>query len=149
MKHISHQVIIFLVCWFGACSSILAAEIKGLGDIYATSIPAEIRRNFNEYVYARETYPDFDREHVIVDGEKYSYIFTKKFFVIGLVPNNHFGGVWAIIAVEGETRCTFQLWLYDIEDDVYELRFVDEVPGHFDKQFLEKTHAPAYSKYWL
>ena len=149
MKYINNPVILFLVCWFSTHPPILAAEIRGLEGIYATPIPSEIRRNFNEYVYARENYPDFDDEHAIVDGAKFIHIYTKKFLVIGLAPNNHFGGVWAIIAVEGETRPAFQLWLYDIGGGEYELRSVDEVPGHFDKQFLEKCHTPIFSKYWL
>lgn len=149
MKYTIRSVILVLVCWVSTCSSILATEVKGLEEIYATPIPAEIRRNFNEYVYAREKYPGFVSGHVIVDAAKYVHIYTKKFLVIGIVPNNHFGGVWAIIAVEGETRHAFQLWLYDIGDDEYELRSVDEFPGHFDKQFLEEYHTPLFSKYWL
>lgn len=135
-------IIIFLI---GLCvfqSLLFAGEVNSLREIYDTPIPAEIRRNFNEYLQDRVC------EHGVVDGEKFIDIYGKKFLVISVAPNS-FGGVWAIIAVEGETKHAYLLWLYDIDDKVYDLRLVDTIRGNFDKQFVQEFHSPAYSKFWM
>lgn len=140
-KSCSCSIIIFLISLCISQSSLFASEVNGLREIYATPIPAEIRRNFNEYLQNQEC------EHGVVDGEKFIDIYSKKFLVIAVAPNC-FGGVWAIIAVEGQTQHAFLLWLYDIDDEVYDLRLIDTIRGHFDKRFVEKFYAPAYSKFW-
>lgn len=145
MKYISRHIIL-IFGWFLLCAPTFAAEFKGLNEIYNTPIPAEIRRNFDEYIHIRKNCPEC--EQIVVDGEKFIDIYGKKFFVIGLEPNS-FGGVWAMIAVEGDTRNAFRLWLYNIEDGVYDLRSVEKVSGRFDQELIEDLRAPAYSKCWL
>lgn len=148
IKRVSYTIILFLLGGFIFCPPILADQISGLTEIYNTPIPAEIRRNFDEYLQNREYYLDSECEHGFIDGEKFIDIYPKKFLVIGLEPNS-FGGVWAIIAAEDEMRHAFRLWLYDIDDGVYDLRSIIEIPGHFDEQFVEKLSTAVYSKFWL
>ena len=142
MKLIAYTIVLLLGALFILCPTILASQVSGLSEIYDTPIPAEIRRNFNEYLQ------NLEYGHGFINGEKFIDIYTKKFLVIGLEPNS-FGGVWAIIAVEGQTQRAFLLWLYDIDNGVYDLRVVDAIPGHFNKQFAVKLYSPAYSRFWL
>lgn len=148
MKHIGYSIVLFLVALFVFYSTILASQVGGLNEIYNTPIPNEIRRNFNEYLQNREYYLDFECEHGFINSENFIDIYTKKFLVIAVEPNS-FGGVWAVIAVEGETGHALRLWLYDIGGGMYDLRSITEVSGCFDKQFAEKLHTPPYSKFWL
>ncbi len=147
-KNIRHSIISFLVGLFVFCPSIAAGEVNGLKEIYDTPIPAEIRRNFNNYIHMLNTSLKLERGKETIDGEKFRDIYAKKFLVIGLTPNS-FGGVWATIAVEGQTRRVFSLWLYNTEAGTYDLRSISGIPGNFDGQFMERLHSQAYSKFWL
>ena len=129
-----------------ACSAAFAAEVRGLQDIYATPIPAEIRRNFDRTIHIHQTCPEC---HVAaLDGEKFFNIYSKKFLVVGVTPNS-FGGVWAIIAVEGEPTNAFRLWLYDIGQDEYELRSMEKLPKSLRKELIQQLSSEAYQHYWL
>lgn len=146
MKY-SHRIItLFVVGSFVFGALVFAEEIHGLNEIYNTPIPAEIRRNFDEYIYVRETCPEC--EQGVLDGEKFVDIYTKKFIVVGLYPNS-FGGVWAVIAVKGGPLRAFRLWLYDVNPDVYDLRSVTELKGSFDKNAMHELHSSGYSHFWL
>lgn len=146
MKY-SYRVITLLIAGcFVSGALVFAEEIHGLNEIYNTPIPAEIRRNFDEYIYVRETCPEC--EQGVLDGEKFVDIYTKKFIVVGLYPNS-FGGVWALIAVEGDTSRAFRLWLYDINPDEYDLRSVTELKGSFDVEGMGKLCSSSYSYFWL
>lgn len=146
MKYSHYITTLFVAGCFVFGALVFAEEIHGLKEIYNTPIPAEIRRNFNEYIYVRETCPEC--EQGVLDGEKFVDIYTKKFIVVGLYPNS-FGGVWAFIAVEDDTSRTFRLWLYDINPDEYDLRSVTELKGSFDKNAMYKLYSSEYSHFWL
>lgn len=115
-------------------------------EIYETSIPSQIRKNFDQAIQTHSTCPKCVLE--ILDGDKYVDIYTKKFLVIGLLPNE-FGGFWAVIAVEGESRNAFLLWLYDIGDEEYDLRSVEELPESLDEELVRQLWDPAQRPYWL
>ena len=148
VKKIGYSITVFLAVVFIFNPVIFASQVGGLSEIYDTSIPSEIRRNFNKYLQDRENYIDSEGEHGFINGEKFRDIYAKEFLVIGVEPNS-FGGVWSVIAVKGEMRHAFRLWLYDIGTRTYDLRSIEEVPGCFDKQFIEKLCSPAYSNFWL
>lgn len=146
MKY-SHRIItLFVVGSFVFGALVFAEEIKGLEEIYDTPIPAEIRRNFDEYIHVRETCPECVQ--LVLDGEEFVDIYAKKFIVIGFYPNS-FGGVWAVIAVEGDSLRAFRLWMYDINPNVYDLRSVTELKGSFDVEGMEKLCSSSYSYFWL
>lgn len=140
--------ILLLVSGLIFCVTILAAEVKGLDKIYETPIPIEIRRNFDEYLQNLEYCRDSECGFGFIDSRKFINIYTKKFIVIG-VELNGFGGLWAIIAVEGEAKHVFRLWLYDTDKGVYDLRSIEEISGYFGKHFMKTVTAPEYSKYWF
>jgi len=144
--YIYNNIILLLFGLLIFCPLVFAGGVSRLSEIYDTPVPAEIRRNFDEYIHARETCPEC--EQGVINGEKFINIYTKKFLVIGLEPNS-FGGVWAIIAVEGELRQVFRLWLYDIGHDAYDLRSVAELTGSFDEEFADELCGPEYSHFWL
>ena len=146
MDHIYYRIVLFLVMLFVFCPLVFSGEVEGLSEIYNTPIPDEIRRNFDEYIHVHEVYPE--AEQLVLDGEKFLDIYTKKFIVIGLEPNS-FGGVWAVIAVEGEPWKAFKLWLYDVECDVYDLRSITELAGSFNEDTMQELDSPAYSHFWL
>lgn len=146
MDYIYHRIILFLVGLLVFCPLIFADGVSGLSEIYDTPIPAEIRKNYDKYIHVHETCPEC--EQGVVDGEKFIDIYTKKFLVIGLEPNS-FGGVWAVIAVEGKPWKAFRLWLYDIGHGVYDLRSIAELSGTFDEDLMQKLCDPAYRHFWL
>jgi len=84
----------------------------------------------------------------VLDGEKFLDVYTKKFLVLGLEPHG-FGGVWAIIAVEGEPGNVFRLWLYDINDNEYDLRSIEELPGALEEELVRQIQNLEYRHYWL
>ena len=146
MRYLYRIITLFVAGCFVFGPLVFADEIGGLEEIYDTPIPAEIRRNFDEYIHVRETCPECVQG--VLDGEEFVDIYTKEFLVIGFYPNS-FGGVWAIIAVEGKLRQVFRLWLYDIGDDVYDLRSVAELTGSFDEKFAGELGGTEYSHFWL
>lgn len=146
MKYLYCIITLFVAGCFVFGALVFAEEIKGLEEIYDTSIPTEIRRNFDEYIHVRETCPGC--EQGVLDGEKFVDIYAKKFIVIGLYPNS-FGGIWALIAVEGDTSQAFRLWLYDINPDEYDLRSVTELKGSFDEKAMHELCSSGYSHFWL
>ena len=84
----------------------------------------------------------------VLDGEKFLGVYAKKFLVLGLEPHG-FGGVWAIIAVEGEPGNVFRLWLYDINDNEYDLRSIEELPGALEEELVRQIQNLEYRHYWL
>ena len=146
MKY-SYKIIIVLIFEaFIFCSLISADQIAGLSEIYATPIPVEIRRNFDEYVHLQNACPNCERG--VINGEEFIDVYAKKFIVINLEPND-FGGVWAVIAVKGEQWQAFQLWLYNIRQGVYDLRGISRLDGFFDEEFIEKLCNLEYINFWL
>ena len=125
---------------------LFADEINGLEEIYDTIIPIEIRRNFDEYIDVRETCPEC--EQGVLDGEDFIDIYSKKFIIVGFGPHD-FGGFWVAIAVEGDLSRAFQLWLYDINTNEYDLRSVAELSGSFDEEAVQELYGPDYSHLWL
>jgi hypothetical protein len=146
MRYLRCIVVLFVAGCFVFGPLIFADEINGLEEIYDTPIPSEIRRNFDEYIHVRETCPEC--EQGVLDGEEFVDIYTKKFIVIGFYPNG-FGGVWAVIAVEGVPLRAFRLWLYDINPDEYDLRSVAELKGSFEEDAMRQLCSSAYSHFWL
>lgn len=141
-----YRKLLFPVALLIFCSSAFADEVRGLQEIYATPIPAEIRRNFDHTIHIHDTCPEC---HLgVLDGEKFIDLYTKKFLVIGLSPNS-FGGVWAVIAVEGEPRNAFRLWLYDIGDDEYDVRSIEALPESLEEELIRQLWSPEYRHYWL
>jgi|GEM_PF-2233910 len=125
---------------------VFAEEIPWLRDVYDTAVPAEIRRNFDEYIHGRETCPECMQS--VLDGEKFVDIYTKKFIAISFYPNS-FGGVWAVIAVEGDPLRAFRLWLYEISPNVYDFRSITELKGYFDENTLHELHGLDFNHFWL
>ena len=68
--------------------------------------------------------------------------------MLGLEPHG-FGGVWAIVAVEGEPRNAFRLWLYDIGEAEYDLRSIEELPGALEEELVRQIQGLEYRHYWL
>ena len=129
-----------------ACPFVEADGVRGLQEIYATPIPSEIRRNFDEAVHIHATCPEC--RWSVLDGEKFLPLYSKKFLVIGVSPNS-FGGAWAVIAVEGEPRDAFRLWLYDISENEYELRSIEALPESLEERRIRQLWSPTYRRYWL
>lgn len=146
MKYLYCIITLFVAGCFVFGALVFAEEIKGLEEIYDTSIPSEIRRNFDEYIHVRETCPEC--EQGVLDGEKFVDIYAKKFIVIGFYPNS-FGGIWAVIAVENDPSRAFRLWLYDINPNVYDLRSVTELKGSFDENAMHELCSSGYNHFWL
>jgi hypothetical protein len=128
------------------CPSVLADGVQGLQEIYETSIPGAIRRNFDQTIHTHRTCPECPLG--VLDGERFLDLYTKKFLVIGLSPNS-FGGVWAIIAVEDEPKNAFRLWLYDIGDDEYDLRSIEQLADSLEEELIRQLRSPPYRHYWL
>ena len=126
--------------------SAFADGVEELQEIYETPIPGAIRRNFDQTIYAHRTCPEC---HLgVLDGERFLDLYTKKFLVIGLSPNS-FGGVWAVIAVEGEPKHAFRLWLYDIGAGEYDLRSIEELSDSLEEELIHQLQSPQHRHYWL
>ena len=143
---VHHRILLSLTAWIVFCPLAFADGVQGLEEIYETPIPAQVRKNFARIIETRKTSPECTLG--VLDGDKYIDIYTKKFIVLGLSPNS-FGGFWTIIAVEGEPRKAFRLWLYDVGDDEYDLRSVEELPERLDEKLIRQLWSPAYRRYWL
>ncbi len=141
-----YRILTFLVVWLVFCSTAFSIRVGGLQEIYETPIPAEIRRNFNRILQIRTASPEATL--TVLNGEKFLDIYAKKFLVVGMEPNE-FGGVWAVIAIEGNLKDAFLLWLYDVDRDEYDLRNVEKLPDHLEEELVRKLRDPAYRKYWL
>ncbi len=126
--------------------SAFAEKVRRLQEIYETPIPSAIRRNFDHTLRIHDTCSECQLG--VLDGEKFLDLYDKKFLVVGLSPNS-FGGVWAVIAVEGKPRSAFQLWLYDIGEDEYDLRSIEELPGAVEEELIHQLESPEYRQYWL
>lgn len=146
MRYLYYIITLLVAGCFVFGPLVFADEISGLEEIYDTTIPLEIRRNFDEYIHVRETCPEC--EQGVLDGEEFVDIYTKNFLVIGFYPNS-FGGVWAVIAVEDDPLRAFRLWLYDINPNVYDLRSVAELTGSFDEDGIKELCSTSYSHFWL
>ena len=135
-----------LVALFVFCPSAFADGVRGLQEIYETPIPSAIRRNFDQTIHTHRTCPEC---HLgVLDGERFLDLYTKKFLVIGLSPNS-FGGVWAIIAVEGEPKNALRLWLYDVGDGEYDLRSIEELSDSLEEELIRQLQSPQHRHYWL
>ena len=141
-----YRVLLFLTAWFVFCPPASGDWAPTLKEIYETPIPAQIRRNFNQVVETRNTCPDCVLG--VFDGEKFMDVYPRKFIVLSLTPNS-FGGVWAFIAVQGERKDTYRLWLYDIDDNEYDLRSIEELPSSMDEEFVGDLEKPAHRPYWI
>ncbi len=135
---------VFIVCLF-SCSVAFSEVIEGLSEIYRTPIPSEVRRNFDECIQIYSPHPKYER--IVVDGDKFTDIYAKKFMVVGMEPNP-FGGLWVIIAVEGNFKTAYLLWLYDIDRDQYDLRSVEKLSDFLDEKLGRQLSGPEYHQYW-
>jgi len=145
--HQSHyRILLSLVVWFIFCPLSFADWVPALKEIYGTPIPIQIRKNFDQTIQTHKTCSECALG--ILDGDKFINIYAKKFIVLSLSPNS-FGGYWAFIAVEGELKHTFRLWLYDIDSNEYDLRSVEELSNSLDEEFISQLRNPAYRAYWL
>lgn len=134
------------IAWGVACPPVTAEGVRGLQEIYGTPIPTEIRRGFDQTLGNYTACPEC--VVTVLDGERFLPIYPKKFLVVGMEPNG-FGGVWAVIAVEGELRNSFLLWLYDLGEHEYQLRSIEELPNSLDENLIRQLSTPAYRRYWL
>ncbi len=141
-----YRILLSLTAWFIYCPVALADGVRGLQEIYETPIPAQIRKSFNHTIQIYNTCPECALG--VLDGEKFIDIYPKKFIVLSLSPNS-FGGFWAFIAVEGERRNTFRLWLYDVSDKEYDLRSIEELTESLDEEFNRWLDSPTHHSYWL
>ncbi|MBI2104536.1 MAG: hypothetical protein HYT90_02990 [Candidatus Omnitrophica bacterium] len=146
MYRLQPRKLLLLVALLACCPSTFGDGVTELQEIYTTPIPAEIRRNFDRTIRIHDTCPEC---HLgVLDGEKFIGLYTKKFLVVGVSPNS-FGGVWAVIAVEGEPRDAYRLWLYDVENDEYDLRSIEELPEFLEEKLVRQLLSPEYRQYWL
>lgn len=132
--------------WPLLCPSVFANWVAALSEIHETSIPSAIRRNFKEAIHIHDTCPECVLG--VLNGEEFFDIYPRRFLVLSLSPNS-FGGVWAYIAVEGERKRTFRLWLYDLADGEYDLRSVEELPDSMGEKFLGQLQDSAHEPYWM
>ena len=143
---LGYRVLLFLPAWFVFCTPASGDWAPTLKEIYETPIPAQIRKNFNQVVETHNTCPDCVLG--VLGGEKFMGVYPRKFIVLSLSPNG-FGGVWAFIAVEGERKDTYRLWLYDIDGNEYDLRSIEELPNSMDEEFVGDLEKPAHRPYWI
>ena len=139
-------ILLTLAAWLVFCPLTFADWVPVLEEIYRTPIPIEIRKKFNQITEIRNTCPGCVLG--VLNGGKFIDIYPKKFIVLSSLPNS-FGGVWAFIAVEGELKNTFRLWLYDVGENEYDLRSIEELPDSLDEEFICQLENPAYHPYWL
>jgi len=138
--------VLLLVALFLFCPSALADGVRELQEIYETTIPGAIRRNFDQTIHTYRTCPEC---HLgVLDGGRFLDLYAKKFLVIGLSPNS-FGGVWAIIAIEGEPKNAFRLWLYDVGEDEYDLRSIEELSDSLEEGLIRQLQSAQFRHYWL
>jgi hypothetical protein len=137
---------VFLAVWCAFCSAAFADRVRGLQEIYETPIPTEIRRNFDRILQIHTASPEATL--TVLDGEKFIDIYAKKFLVVGMEPNG-FGGIWAVVAIEGNPKDAFLLWLYDVDRDEYDLRSVEKLPDSLDEELMSRLRSPAYRRYWM
>jgi len=148
-----HRILFALIVELCFCFPVFADDVQVLNDLYATAVPAHVRKAFDEAAdickTAEKLKDDKYSERVLMlfDGEKHVDIFTKKFIVYEMQPNP-FGGVWTLIACEGEPK-PFQLWLYEIDANEWELRYIKEGSEPLDEEIARQIHGSAYSRFWL
>lgn len=118
--------------------------------IYATPIPAQIRKAFDQttrHVCSKDKGECSGCAFTVSEGGKRVDIFTKKFIVVSLSPG-HFGGVEATIVFEGAPNA-FWLWLYDVDPNEYQLRSIEQLLEPLAEGLVRQLQAPAYQRYWL
>lgn len=104
--------------------------------LYDSIFPKEIRRNFEEYIDRRDNCKDcFER---IMNADFYSDVYSERFIVFE-IEENGFGGYWIRIATKKDKIKFFRLWLYDIDEDVYELREICRILSRSRSDFWAKT----------
>jgi len=121
-----------------------ADNMSVIQEIYNTPVPFEIRRNFNDCIHANEA----GAEKVVIDGEKFTDIYDKDFFVTDF-RHNPFGGLLVTIVVKDQNLRTFRLWMYDVSEDVYELRSIEELSDPFPKEIILEITGVPYSDFWI
>ena len=94
---------------------------EGLQDIYATSIPAQIRRSFP----------------------------SQKRIIVFQVTPKHFGGVWALVTEEDDPQHVSSVWLYDRGHEEYEIRYREKFPQFFGEELIQQLWSPEYRQFWL
>ena len=129
---------------------IWTGDVQRLQQIYETSVPAQIRKTFDQttgHVCSKDLEECPGCAFTVYRGGKRVDIFTKKFIVVGLEPG-HFGGVEATIVFEGALNA-FWLWLYDVGPNEYQLRSIEQLPELLNAELMQRFQAPAYQQYWL
>lgn len=129
---------------------IQASDIQELQQIYATPIPAQIRKTFDQttrHVCSKDDGKCSGCAFTVYDGGKRVDIFTKRFIVVGVKPAR-FGGVEVTIVFEGAPNA-FWLWLYDVDPNAYQLRSIEKLPESLDEGLIRQLQTPAYQRYWL
>ena len=124
--------------------------VKAFQEIYNTPMPAQIRQTFDRTIlaHALTTHEACGScAFTVLDGEKKVSIFTKKFIVVHVGPNES-GGISATLVFEG-VPVPFLLEMDDRGGGKYELRNMAELPGLLGEGFVRQLQRPAYHRYWL
>ena len=137
---------LYLAASFIFCQPVLANWGMTLKEIYKTPIPAQIRKDFDQAVETRSACSECMLG--FLDADKFMGLFPRKFLVLNLLPNS-FGDVRAFIAVEGEKRNTYRLWLDRLPGGEYDLRSIEELPNSMDEEFVSDLEKPAHRPYWM
>lgn len=145
IKKSCFPISLFLAVPFLFCQLALADWGMTLKEIYETPIPAQIRKDFDQALETRNTCADCMLG--FLDADKFIGFFPRKFLVLNLLPNS-FGDVCAFIAVEGEKRNTYRLWLDRLPGGEYDLRSIEELPDSMDEEFVGDLEKPVNRSYW-
>lgn len=126
---------------------IYADGVRELQKIYNTPIPVQIRKTFDRTVQNHKTGSADRCAFTVLNGEKQTSIFTKKFMVVGLEADA-FSGVSVTLVFE-ETSHPFLLEVDATGDEKYELHNITELPEPLGEGFVRQLQNPAYGHYWL
>lgn len=123
----------------------IAFDIRHMECLNKTIAVRSIEKNFQESLDSKIC---SDCAGLFPNASKFVHLYKKKYMVLG-VQQNDFGGDVVFIVVENEPYL-FQLWLYPIEDDFYQLRtiFVENLSKKTTAQMLKYSKESQYSKYW-
>ena len=130
-----------------AYQRIYADGTTALQKIYETSIPAQIRTTFDRTVQTREACSTDGCAFTVLDGDRQVSIFTKKFIVVGVGPDDS-GSIVATLVFEDGSN-PFLLWMDHAGGGRYELRHIAELPGLLGDGFIHQLQSPVYHRYWL
>lgn len=138
------RIVLFLAIGLILCRSASTDPVASLKEIYETPVPAEIRRNFNR-IRTHTACPECAPS--VFNWAEFIAICPKKFLVLDVEPNG--GGVWAFIAVEGERKDTYVLWLEDAGENKFNMRSIEELPDSMDEEFVSQLENSAHGPFWL